>query len=422
MSLLTETQAHRRPKATVWIVCGYGGLPAEGHRDYRCSLVAKALVERGYRVIWWASSFNHVTKRQRSAADARSDTPDFVVRLVAAPPYASNVSLRRVLSEWRFGRALERCTLQEPKPDSIILMEPARFYGTAVARIAKRAGANLILDIIDLWPELFEMLAPRQLRLLARALLKPLYAHRNWLVRRADAIVGVTRDYVEEVTSSAGFQGPRHVAYWGSHRAHSDWGDIPQPVQEAVANRDGAKIVSYTGSLGNNYDVSALVGAARLLRGRPNIRFVVAGVGPLESIVKSAAKELGPARFAFLGLQEARVIGWLLARSDIGICCYGDGSTVSMPLKAYDYLAAGLPIVNSLDRELGRLVRERGVGLQYRAGDPADLASAISRLCTDDVLRADCAAHAAAVAKEYDAQAQHRDYAEFLIRNKLVPA
>jgi hypothetical protein len=49
----------------IWIVNPYGTLPSEGWRDYRSYMLAKALANRGYQVLWWISDFEHRSKTRR---------------------------------------------------------------------------------------------------------------------------------------------------------------------------------------------------------------------------------------------------------------------------------------------------------------------------------------------------------------------
>lgn len=409
-------------RAAIWIVCGYGGLPAEGAREYRCVLVAKELAKRGFDVIWWTSSFNHATKQQRAAETAETGIEHFRIRLLQAPGYASNISLARIFSEWRFGRKFLTASRSEAAPELIILMDPARFYGGAVMNVVRRTGCRMVLDVLDLWPELFETVVPLRWRGLARLLLTPLYRQRNRLANNADAIAGVTADYVETVALPAGFRGPTCVARLGSHRGDGTAGVIPDEVENAVS-RSGAQrlLLVYAGTLGSKYDIETMAATARSLADRQNLRWVVAGSGPLEHVVRELAQELGPDRFHFLGHQDAETIARMLQRCDVGLCCYGEGSTVSMPLKAYDYLAAGLPLINSLGRELGALVLEHDLGLQYTAGDKRSLTQAVSRMCDDADLRNRCAGNARALAREYDPSHQHRRYVDFLLEQVIRP-
>jgi hypothetical protein len=55
-------------------------------------------------------------------------------------------------------------------------------------------------------------------------------------------------------------------------------------------------------------------------------------------------------------------------------------TTAAFSYKATTYFAAGLPIINSMQGDLQRLVKEYGLGENYKAGDRADLRACILRL------------------------------------------
>ncbi len=49
----------------------------------------------------------------------------------------------------------------------------------------------------------------------------------------------------------------------------------------------------------------------------------------------------------------------------------------SFPNKPFEYMAAALPILNSLKGELTQLIAEKNIGINYQAGDASSLADAI---------------------------------------------
>ena len=59
-----------------------------------------------------------------------------------------------------------------------------------------------------------------------------------------------------------------------------------------------------------------------------------------------------------------------------------DESWVGIPNKFFDYSAAGLSIVSSLDGESSDLLRKYRCGVTYRHGDAASLAAAVRKVMT----------------------------------------
>ena len=97
-----------------------------------------------------------------------------------------------------------------------------------------------------------------------------------------------------------------------------------------------------------------------------SIRLWIAGDGPLRMDVTAFIQANHPAQLVYLGKLKPQELAQFYTSCDIGICAYAPGSNVAMPDKAYDYMAAGLPIVNSLRGELENFLRERQMGTNMR--------------------------------------------------------
>ena len=58
-------------------------------------------------------------------------------------------------------------------------------------------------------------------------------------------------------------------------------------------------------------------------------------------------------------------------------CTYAKGATQSVTYKLFDYLSAGLPVLNSLMSEMATLISQHEVGLNNQPGDAQTLARGI---------------------------------------------
>lgn len=79
----------------------------------------------------------------------------------------------------------------------------------------------------------------------------------------------------------------------------------------------------------------------------------------------------------------------------------GEYMEAALPVKLFDSMAAGRPVVVTPRREMAALVKEHGVGLVARGDDPTDLAEALVRVLADTDLarRLGAAARVAAEAR-----------------------
>jgi glycosyltransferase involved in cell wall biosynthesis len=400
---------------TVWIINPYGNIPSEGWRDYRSTLIAKALTDAGYKTIWWVSNFEHRSKTFRTMdwKDIKVNQ-NFMIRIVPSTRYESHISLKRIEYEKTFSRNLCKRASKEVPPDVIILAEPALFVSTGVLKLIRHWKTKLVVDIMDLWPELFNIILPRRISFLGRILFLPLYLRRAKLFKTADAIVAVTQDYLE-VAKKIVVKNISEVIYMGVDVRGIQQGmlsiaELPEILCKRKKSPNEVWAI-YAGTLGNNYDIRTILLAAELLAAKKNpVTILIAGDGPLKSEVIIAIERKNLKNLIYVGSLSAQAITNLYKYCDIALSTYISASTVSMPLKIYDYLAAGLPIINSLERELGLIIREKNIGVQYEPENPVSLSSAIEKLALNLEIRKDMSNNAKILALSFDEAKQHLKY------------
>ncbi|MBQ6924007.1 MAG: hypothetical protein IJQ73_05140, partial [Kiritimatiellae bacterium] len=130
----------------IWLCNPFDNLVEEGARPQRYALLAAEFARRGHAVTWWTSDFSHARKARRAAADgtplphAYANAQGVFMRLVATPPYARNVSLRRVRSHRAFARAWQREALaavaakELARPDILVTsLPPLATHAAALA-------------------------------------------------------------------------------------------------------------------------------------------------------------------------------------------------------------------------------------------------------------------------------------------------
>ena len=140
--------------------------------------------------------------------------------------------------------------------------------------------------------------------------------------------------------------------------------------------------------------IDTLVDAARRARGTvPDLE--------LRLWLAGAPEQLAAARGLIDGLPWARVedapyqrLGEVLAQATV-LCVPhppGDYMDVAMPVKLFDSMAAGRPVVVTPRREMARVVEGNGAGLVTAGDSSQDLADALVRLLRDQALAAELGA------------------------------
>jgi glycosyltransferase involved in cell wall biosynthesis len=398
----------------VWIINPYGTLPSEGWREYRSSMLARALADRGHEVTWWISNFEHRSKSFRAKGLLTDHNLPSAVNIISVPSsfYAKNVSLLRVRYEYLFGRNFINIAEEATKPDVIVLADPSLFYSKSVIRYAKKAGAKIILDVLDLWPEQFQVALPQFLRPLGRLIFSPLYSRRQRLVDAVDAVVGVTKDHLSAVNPPQ--NKPSLVAYLGldfnkflvdRQRA------IPAEIQSFVQESDF--LVIYAGTLGEAYDIATVLTAAQMaIKGNNKIKFIFAGDGPYNQSVRALSEQF-PNNVLFLGKVSAEVLPSIYNICHVGICSYSKDSTVTMPVKLYDYLAGGLFILYSINGEIDNLMSQNSCGIHYTPSNFEELSMCILKASYNHEVNS-LKYNSLNLALQFDQSVQHNNFASLI--------
>jgi len=369
----------------IWIVNIFDSLPGESLRPGRYAHLAQMLAAKGHKVTWWSSNFYHATKSFRSQEqEAIQVNKNLRIILLETPRYNKNISLRRIWSHYRYAIALKaegiKCT---EAPDIFLASSVPLSVANTASVLAKRFSAKFIIDVQDLWPESFELIFPSRLRWLAKILLSPLRLFADRIYTKADALTAISLTLLQRALSPSKNKPKKtmvlplavDIALFRKYESLVEE-DVP-----FIKHSHDAFWATYAGTIGKAYDVRAILEAAdRLANSQPNIRFFIAGIGPDYDKMRSYASKKKLAYVTFTGLLSYRNVVHLLNQSDVGLSTYAVGLQNAFPNKVFDYLAAGLPIANSAEGELGNLVIAERIGLQYEAGNAESLAKAIVAL------------------------------------------
>lgn len=372
----------------IWIINPFDQLPNETDVPLRYWALCRTFAEQGHEVIWWSSDFSHLRKAQREACP---DTDGFSVRLVETPPYTKNISFARLKNHKAFADGFYADAMAGLKagelnaPDRIVVSLPPLGVAEAAFKIrdfinqktdeaqqcvdgksqvfpepAKgdesgcptgERGTNsrrqrsenkqpetrnqelethncqVIVDIMDAWPETFYQALPQPLRrTLGPILLAPMHRSAKRAYQDADKISAVGQSYLnlaaqylKQMTgASLGTSAkPMHLCYHGTdldrfQRSRS--GNVVKPEGQKVEEPKKSKTVSnqeqgtrnkeqrrqplkavYLGSMGQGYDLMTIIEVAARLKAAGEFPFQInfAGDGPQRKALEARAAQLG---------------------------------------------------------------------------------------------------------------------------------
>jgi len=140
-------------------------------------------------------------------------------------------------------------------------------------------------------------------------------------------------------------------------------------------------VVLYAGNVGFSQSLEMVVDVAASL---PHLTFLINGDGAARGSLEARAAATPNVRFS--GYQPVERLGEVLATGDIHLVPLRAGlGRVSVPSKTYSILAAGRPIVASVDAgtEVPRILAESGAGIGVTPDDPVALRQALESLAGD---------------------------------------
>lgn len=377
----------------IWLITVGEPLPVDGpnERLLRTGILADLLARRGHEVVWWTSSFDHVRKRHRESGGGRvSLSPNYRLILLRSCGYRRNVSPARILDHFLLARKFAAIAPREAPPDVILCSMPTIELALEAVRFGRRTGIPVVLDIRDLWPDIFLDLVPSWGRGIARIALSPWYRMLSEACGGATAVTGITEPIMEWGLGRAG------RSRTGLDRdfplGYAERSPAPGEIAEGRAFWEGKGVgapekefrVCFFGTFGRQFDLETVIRAARLLeKGHRSIRFILCGSGDRFPFYRELAG--GLSNMEFPGWVGALEIWTLMRLSHAGLAPYHNSPDfmASLPNKAIEYLSAGLPVVSCLKGELEKLLDASGCGVNYSESCPEGLAAALAGLHDD---------------------------------------
>jgi colanic acid biosynthesis glycosyl transferase WcaI len=269
------------------------------------------------------------------------------------------------------------------RPDAVLAMSPPLTLGAAGWLAARRWRVPFVFNIQDVFPdvavELGAITSPRVIR--AASWLE------RWSYRRADAVTVLSDDLRDNLVAK--LEGrvadpddrirviPNFV---DTDRIRPRGRDQPNAYRQEYG-LEGRQVVMYAGNVGLSQSLELMVAAARELADRPDVVFVINGGGSGRAPLEQLATGLPNLRF--VDFQPKERLAEVLAAADIHVVPLKRGlARSSVPSKTYSILAAGRPLVASVDEgtEVARVVERAGAGIAVPPEDPQAFVASITKL------------------------------------------
>src|SRR5690606_30388674 len=149
---------------------------------------------------------------------------------------------------------------------------------------------------------------------------------------------------------------------------------------EGVSESDLMAIFAGAHGIANGLDAVLDAAAELKRRGRHDIKLVLVGDGKLKPALEERARTAQLDNVIFLPPVPKHRVARLMAAADIGMQILANVPAFyygTSPNKFFDYIAAGLPVLNNYPGWLADLIKEHSIGFVVPPGDPVAFADAL---------------------------------------------
>jgi colanic acid biosynthesis glycosyl transferase WcaI len=307
----------------------------------------------------------------------REDTPwGEIVRVHPFPTSDKRNVARRAAAFAGFSALAAAVGSRGDKVDAVLAVSPPLTLGLDGWAIARARGGRFVFNIQDVFPDVVIELGVLKNPLVIKAA-RRLEA---FCYKHADAVTVLSDDLKENVVRKIGSADKVHVIPNFVDTQAVTPGDRENSYRQEYG-LGGKTVVMYAGNVGFSQSLELVLEAAAALSYESELVFVINGQGAVRRDLER--KAAGMTNVRFIDSQPAERLPEVLAAADLHLVPLKKGlASSSVPSKTYSVLAAGRPLLASVDAgsEVERLLQRSGAGVAVAPEDPEAFTKAIRAL------------------------------------------
>jgi glycosyltransferase involved in cell wall biosynthesis len=244
-------------------------------------------------------------------------------------------------------------------------------------------GKPFVFEVRDLWPEL-----PRAMGVITNPVILGAMSLLEWAsYRSAHRLIGLSPGIVEGIAHRGVLR--ERIALVPNGCDLGIFAGEVEPWRPAqVQPSDLLAVFAGTHGMANGLDAVLDAAADLKRRGRDDIKLLLIGQGKLKPGLQARAKREKLDSVVFHDpVNKVRLAG-LMASTDVGIQSLANVPAFyygTSPNKFFDYISAGLPVLNNYPGWLAELITQNGCGFAVPPDNPAAFADALEQAASDRI-------------------------------------
>jgi glycosyltransferase involved in cell wall biosynthesis len=347
--------------------------------------LARYLASQGHQVTIIASPISYLTGKAQNTkivwCEKQTDGEFITILRAYTYPSLHRSFAFRMLSFFSFMFSSFFIGLRVKKVDLIWGTSPPIFQGLTAWALARIERLPFLFEVRDLWPAFAVAVGVLKNPLL----IKLSEWLENFLYHRADQVVVNSPGFISHVTDRRAL----HVNLVPNGTDTIMFNPEVDGTAFRRAHSLNAKfVVLYAGAHGLSNDLGIILQAAKILKPRKDICFVMLGDGKDKPSLMAQASQESLENIIFLPPIPKVDMPAALTAADacIAILKPIEMYKTTYPNKVFDYMASGKPVILAIEGVIREVIENACGGIPISPGNPEALAQAILQLVDDPEL------------------------------------
>ena len=376
----------------IWIfACGEPHeIDDENVRLHRAGKIAKFLSEKKLKKVkLFTSTFDHVKKINRFKENkVIKNNNNLETHFLKTIPYKKNISIIRLISNFFLGIRLYFYLKKfKEQPDLIFIAFPPIETSLACILFSKKRGIKTIIDVRDLWPEVFVEGYSKYLKSFLKYFLLPYRIMTKYVFKNTFSLMSISKkmlNWSQNYAKRNNIFNDNFVpfSYIDSSKFKVNETETIIDLKKKIFNKFNITLI---GNVTKTIKFNDIYDAASKLKNNEEIKFVICGAG--DNLEQTKLKCQNLKNIIFTGWINQNEIQFILRNTKIGLIPYRNDVNLSnaMPNKFSEYMSFGIPILTSLSGSVLEILNKEKIGIQY-SSDTSDLYNKILDLYNNESL------------------------------------
>lgn len=346
----------------IWLLQGSEPKPIvnNGERLFRMGMIAEELNRRNHHIIWFTSTFDHFRKKQLSKKNKIINVKgNYYIYLLHAKGYKKNISISRIINHKVIALKFMKVSKKMDKPDLIYASFPTIDFAEAAIKYGKKHNVPVIVDIRDLWPDIFK----HNLKGIKQKVVTPYIKLLDYKTKKIMANAYAINSISDAMLNWGLEKGKRQKSIIDKYFFIGyDKTESPKIENKDIININKFNI-SFFATINNQFDYDRIIELAKLLDKKDkDIVINICGDGPQFKTLKEKCKDIN--NINLLGWTNRNTLSYILDNSKIGFAPYKDTFDFQMSVsnKFAEYISYGLPVIITSGGYMKELLKNNNCG------------------------------------------------------------